>query len=132
MGKENKASLLNRLLRAKASKGFIRKKLAKINLPDYTTFSVFAVIIGALAGLSSVIFHDSIGFFNQIFFEQTTEGLFFLGAAAVIVLPAIGMIIQSVMIRISPTIAEKKGVSEVIKSVALRGGYIPFRTTIFH
>ena len=132
MGKENKESLIKRLLRAKASKGFFRTKLAKINLPDYTTFSIFAVIIGALAGLASVVFHDSIEFFNQIFFEQTAEGLFFLGAAAVIVLPAIGMLIQSVMIKVSPKIAEKKGVSEVIKSVALRGGYIPFRTTIFH
>ena len=127
-----KSSLLNRFLRAKASRGYIQQKLAKITLPDYTTFSIFAVIIGAVAGLASVFFHDSIEFFNRIFFEQTAEGLFFLGAAAVIVLPAIGMLIQSLMIKITPDIAEKKGVSEVIKSVVLRGGYIPLRTTIFH
>ncbi|MEJ2103344.1 MAG: chloride channel protein [Ignavibacteriaceae bacterium] len=132
MDKGHKNSLINKFYWAKVSTDFIRKKLGKINLPDYTTFSIFAVIIGALAGLASVVFHDSIEFFNQIFFEQTAEGLFFLGAAAVIVLPAIGMFIQSVMIRFSPKIAEKKGVSEVIKSVALRGGYIPLRTTIFH
>lgn len=36
------------------------------------------------------------------------------------------------MIKMSPDIAERKGVSEVIKSVALRGGYIPLRTTVFH
>ena len=127
-----KSSLLNRFLRAKASRGYIQQKLAKITLPDYTTFSIFAVIIGAVAGLASVFFHDSIEFFNRIFFEQTAEGLFFLGAAAVIVLPAIGMLIQSLMIKITPDIAEKKGVSEVIKSVVLRGGYIPLRTTVFH
>jgi len=130
IGKKN--SLINRFLKAKASRGYIQQKLAKITLPDYTTFSIFAVIIGAVAGLASVFFHNSIEFFNQVFFEQTTEGLFFLGAAAVIVLPAIGMLIQSLMIKITPDIAEKKGVSEVIKSVVLRGGYIPLRTTIFH
>lgn len=129
---ESKSSRIKKFLRAKASTGYIQKKLAKITLPDYTTFSIFAVIIGAVAGLASVVFHNSIEFFNKIFFEQTAEGLFFLGAAAVIVLPAIGMFVQAMMIKISPIIAEKKGVSEVIKSVALRGGYIPLRTTIFH
>ena len=89
-------------------------------------------MIGVFAGLAAVIFHKAIDFFNNIFFKQTAEGLFFLGAAAVIVLPAIGMLIQSVMIRLAPAIAEKKGVSEVIKSVALRGGYIPLKTTLFH
>ena len=89
-------------------------------------------MIGVLAGLAAVLFHKAIDFFNKIIFEQTTEGLFFLGAAAVIVLPAIGMLIQSIMIKLAPAIAEKKGVSEVIKSVALRGGYIPLKTTLFH
>ncbi len=89
-------------------------------------------MIGVLAGLAAVLFHKAIDFFNNIFFEQTAEGLYFLGAAAVIVLPAIGMLIQAVMIKIAPVIAEKKGVSEVIKSVALRGGYIPLKTTLFH
>jgi CIC family chloride channel protein len=129
---DTKSSLIKKYFRAKAAAGYIQKKLAKITLPDYTTFSIFAVIIGALAGLASVVFHNSIEFFNKIFFEQTAEGLFFLGAAAVIVLPAIGMFVQAMMIKISPYIAEKKGVSEVIKSVALRGGYIPLRTTLFH
>jgi CIC family chloride channel protein len=101
-------------------------------LPEFTTFSIFAVIVGVISGLASVFFHNSIEFFNRLFFEQTAEGLYFLGAAAVIVLPAIGMFVQAMMIKISPLIAEKKGVSEVIKSVALRGGYIPLRTTIFH
>jgi len=82
--------------------------------------------------LAAVLFHDSIEFFNKVFFEQTAEGLFFLGAAAIIIIPAIGMLIQAIMIRLAPNIARKKGVPEVIKSVALRGGYIPFKTTFFH
>jgi len=106
--------------------------LAKFAFPDYTFFIFFAVLIGAAAGLAAVFFHNSIEFFNTVFFEQTTEGLFFLGAAAIILLPAIGMLIQSVMISLARDTSRKKGVSEVIKATALRGGYIPFRTTLFH
>ncbi len=58
--------------------------------------------------------------------------MFFLGAAAVVVIPAIGMLLQAVMILSAPDTAKHKGVSEVIKAVALRGGYIPLKTTIFH
>jgi len=111
---------------------YLKEKVANLSIPDYTTFTVFAVITGIAAGLAAVFFHESIVFFNKLFFKQTAEGLFFLGTAAVILLPAIGMLIQAIMIIISPKTAEKKGVSEVIKAVALRGGYIPLKTTIFH
>ncbi len=110
----------------------LKERFNKISLPEYTTFSFFAVLIGISAGLSAVIFHHSINFFNELFFEQTKEGLFFLGTAAVIVLPALGMLIQAIMIYAAPDISKKRGVAEVIKAVALRGGYIPFRTTLFH
>lgn len=118
--------------RLKSLKLIIINKLSAIALSDYTVFSIFAVIIGAVVGITAVFFHHSIDFFNRIFFEQTAEGLFFLGAAVVIVLPAIGMLIQSIMIILAPNTSKKKGVSEVIKAVVLRGGYIPFKTTLFH
>lgn len=107
-------------------------KVVGLNVPEYTTFTIFAVVTGALAGFAAVFFHNSIEFFNVLFFNQTAEGLFFFGAAAVILLPAIGMFIQAVMILAAKDTAKKKGVSEVIKAVTLRGGYIPLRTTIFH
>jgi len=119
-------------LKFRKFRSYLKEKVANLSIPDYTTFTVFAVITGIAAGLAAVFFHESIVFFNKLFFKQTTEGLFFLGTAAVILLPAIGMLIQAIMIMISPKTAEKKGVSEVIKAVALRGGYIPFKTTIFH
>ena len=119
-------------LKIKKFRGYLKEKVANLSIPDYTTFTVFAVVTGIAAGLAAVFFHESIVFFNKLFFKQTTEGLFFLGTIAVILLPAIGMLIQAIMIIISPKTAEKKGVSEVIKAVALRGGYIPFKTTIFH
>ena len=110
----------------------LRIFLTRIAFPEYTLFSIYSVLIGIAAGLASVFFHFSIEFFNRIFFEKTAEGLFFLGAAVVIIIPAIGMLIQSIMIFTAPEISRKRGVLEVIKAVAVRGGLIPFRTTIFH
>ncbi len=120
------------LIKVRKIRRSFQRYLSNIAIPDYTLFSFYAIFTGALAGLAAVFFHHSIDFFNTLFFEQTTEGLFFLGTAAVIVLPALGMLIQSIMIYTSPVISKRRGVSEVIKSVALRGGYIPLRTTLFH
>jgi CIC family chloride channel protein len=130
--KEQKNYLIASLNRAKALRGFLQSLVAKVPFPDYTIFSIFAVIIGAVAGLAAVLFHNAIDFFNVLFFEQTAEGLFFLGAAVVVVIPAIGMLLQSIMILFAPKISDKRGVAEVIKAVAIRGGYIPLRTTFFH
>ncbi|MEJ5351667.1 MAG: chloride channel protein [Melioribacteraceae bacterium] len=99
---------------------------------DFTLNIIYAVVTGIVVGLAAVLFHDSIEFFNKLFFHQTTSGLFFLGAAAVIVIPAIGMLIQSIMIFLSPEYASKKGVTEVIKAVAAKGNRIPFRSTVFN
>lgn len=131
MGKEIKL-LTNLIIRSRAARRYLQKRLSKVSLPDYSTFTFFSIVIGAAAGLSSVLFHDAIEFFNDLFFKQTAGGLFFFGTAAVIVIPALGMLIQALLILFKPEIAKKKGVSEVIKSVALRGGFISLRTTIFH
>ncbi|AFH49282.1 CIC family chloride channel protein [Ignavibacterium album JCM 16511] len=101
-------------------------------MTDYAVFSLFSVIIGIAAGFSAVIFHNAIEFFNKVFFEQTKEGLFFLGSAAVILLPAIGMFIQALMIKFAPDESKRRGVYEVVKAVATKGGNIKFRTTLFH
>lgn len=109
-----------------------RKFFHRLFTTDYTVYIFYAVIVGIVVGLATVLFHHSIEFFNEIFFEQTASGLFFLGAAAVIALPAIGMLIQSIMIKAAPDTAKKRGVAEVIKTVASTGTRIPFRNTLFH
>lgn len=103
-----------------------------LSIPDYTKFLIISVLIGGVVGLATVIFHTSIEFFNHLFFKQTANGLYFLGAAAVIALPALGMIIQSLLIRMSPEISRHRGVAEVIKTVSIKGGKIPLRNTLFH
>ncbi len=110
----------------------VKKFFSQTIRNNFTLNIIYAVVTGIVVGFSAVIFHNSIEFFNEIFFHQTASGLFFLGAAAVIIIPAIGMLIQSVMILLLPDYASKKGVTEVIKAVALDGNRIPFRSTIFN
>jgi CIC family chloride channel protein len=110
----------------------IQKKLDEFSMPDYTLFSIFAIITGVLVGLGAVLFHTTIHFFTEVFFLYGSKPFVWLGLTAVILIPVLGMIIQSIMIYFSPKAAGAKGVPEVIKSVAIRGGYIPFKTTIFH
>lgn len=102
-----------------------QKSLNSIPIPEYALFSIYAIFTGAIVGLAAVLFHESILFVTEISFSNFPPYLIFL-------IPAIGMLILSLMIYFAPETAKKKGVSEVIKAVALRGGYIPFRTTLFH
>jgi len=114
------------------SRLWLQKIFNKIAMPEYSVFSILAILTGVLVGLAAVLFHYLIHFFDHLFFDILLDKLIFIGAAVVIIIPLIGMIIQSLMIRFFPEIAKRKGVIDVIKAVATRGGYIPFRTTLFH
>ncbi len=102
-----------------------QKKLSYIPIPEYALFSIYAILTGAVVGLAAVLFHESIIFVTNLSFNSIPNYLYFL-------IPAAGMLILSIMTYLAPDTAKKKGVSEVIKAVALRGGYIPLRTTLFH
>ncbi|MBK7105222.1 MAG: chloride channel protein [Ignavibacteriae bacterium] len=103
----------------------IQKFLAKLPVPEYALFSIYAIFIGAVAGAAAVLFHKSISFTTNLFFNSSTENFSYL-------LPALGMLILSLLTYLAPSIAKRKGVSEVIKAVSLRGGFTPFRITLFH
>jgi CIC family chloride channel protein len=128
--KIHRLALYRRVIRIKRQR--FRKKLSTLGLPDYTVFSFFSIITGAVAGTAAVFFHKTVHFFNEIFFDEGTKLLFFVGGFAVILIPAIGMLIQSLLTALAPEIAPRRGVLEVIKAVAFRGGHIPLRTTAFH
>ena len=110
----------------------IQNFLNNIAIPDYTRFTIFAVLIGAIAGFGAVLFHEIIDLFSHIFFNADNRNLLFYDGLFFIILPAAGMLIQSLLIKAAPTDSQRKGVSEVIKAVAMRAGYIRFRTTLFH
>ncbi|MCF6268697.1 MAG: chloride channel protein [Melioribacteraceae bacterium] len=100
--------------------------------PEYTVFSILAIITGASVGLAAVLFHKLIHFFQYFFFDFVLSKFLFIGLGVVIAIPIIGMLLQSWMILFFPKTAKRKGVIDVIKAVSTRGGYIPFRTTLFH
>jgi len=102
-----------------------QKKLTILPIPEYALFSFYAIFTGAVVGLAAVVFHESILLITSLSFDHIPTSIYFI-------IPAIGMLILSLMTFLAPDTAKKKGVSEVIKAVALRGGYIPFRTTLFH
>jgi len=119
---KNLSTLLSKAFRLRL---LFQKGIKNIPIPEYALFSIFAILTGAIAGIAAVLFHEAILIFTNLSFNQTPNYLY-------IVIPAIGMLILSLMTIAFPRTAGKKGVSEVIKAVALRGGYIPFRTTLFH
>lgn len=110
----------------------LNKFFSKVSVPEYTTISIFAILTGAFVGLAVVLFHESINVVTELFFDSGGDVFFFLGAAFVIIIPIIGMLIQAGMRVAAPDTAKRKGVTDVIKAVAIRGGYIPFKTTLFH
>lgn len=111
----------------------VSNRIARLSMPEYTVFAVYAIITGAAVGLAAVFFHKVIDFLSYVFFELAAGEIeIIIGGAAVILIPVIGMLLQSLMTRISPVTAKKKGVAEVIKAVSMRGGFIRFRTTLFH
>ncbi|MBU0473523.1 MAG: chloride channel protein [Bacteroidetes bacterium] len=110
----------------------VQNFFAKNEYPEYTIFSILAIITGASVGLAAVLFHKLIQFFEYFFFDLILNEILFIGIGVVIVIPIIGMLLQSLMIYLFPKTAKRKGVIDVIKAVSTRGGYIPFRTTLFH
>ncbi len=128
MNLEKKANIAKRFFRFRDS---LYKRLLDSGMQDYTIFTVSAIFIGGVVGLAAVFFHETIHFLFDFFFKDFVFNNPF-GYWILIFIPAFGMLIQSIMIKLFPKTAKKKGVTEVIKAVALRGGLIRFRTTLFH
>ncbi len=109
----------------------IGRFLASHGASEYTILVIFSVILGTLAGLAAVCFHETIEIFTH--FSHST-GKIFSGSFPwiIISIPMLGMLLQWLMTRLAPKQAKQKGVLEVIKSVSMRNGKIPFKTTLFH
>ncbi len=132
MIEKNKKKILRLIIRSQKLKREFQKNFSKIIGGEYTTFSFISIIIGIVVGLAAILFHNSIDWLNRIFFDRPGSEPFIFGAAAIILIPAAGMFIQAIMILGAPDVAKHKGIPDVIKAVALRGGFISFRTTLFH
>ncbi len=128
MNKKKKAELVKKFFGFRDN---IYNKLIASGMQDYTLFTISAIFIGGVVGLVAVFFHETIEFLFDFFFKDFVFDNPF-GYSVLIFIPALGMLLQSIMIKLFPETAKKKGITEVIKAVALRGGLIRFRTTVFH
>lgn len=105
--------------------------LAGLGLPEYTILVIFSIIMGIAAGFAGVGLHKFIGFLSNLFYGK--ESLSRINPTWIFIfIPAIGMLVQGIMVWLAPRQAAQKGVIEIIKAVGLRKGYLPFRSTIFH
>ncbi len=128
MEKSKKLKFLKSYLAVKQK---VNRLVAESGLQEYTIFSIYSILTGLLVGTAAVLFHESINIiFDNLFDNFAGNNPF--GFWVVVFLPAIGMLLQSLMIKIAPDTAKHRGVSDVIKAVMLRGGFIKFKTTIFH
>lgn len=118
--------------RLRQGRRLILDLIDRLNAPPSVSLAVFSVLTGVVAGFGAVFFHDLIDLMHDLFFR---EGRAFVHAEArvfVILVPAIGMLVQAWMTHAWPERAKQRGVVDVIRAVAARGGYIPLPTTLFH
>jgi hypothetical protein len=70
----------------------LQRLINRLGLPEYKLFALSAISTGVAAGLAAVAFHDTIGFFHDLFFSRSREVLGFLGSLQIVTLPALGML----------------------------------------
>ncbi|MBN2410107.1 chloride channel protein, partial [candidate division KSB1 bacterium] len=105
--------------------------LASHGASEYTILIIYSIILGTIAGLAAVGFHETIFLISEIIHIEKNS--FFSNYGWIIIfIPVFGMFLQWVMVRMAPRASKQRGVLEIIKAVSLRDGIIPFRTTLFH
>ena len=85
---------------------------------------LLAVVVGLLGGAGAIVFRLLIAWAHELFFEGSQRALPFLGDARLILLPAVGLLIVSAIVRRWAPEARGHGVPEVQYAVRRGGGRI--------
>jgi CIC family chloride channel protein len=101
---------------------FISGKRSEMNPTFY--LAGLALVLGALGGLSAVLFYYLIQFANWLFFDCLKDFLAFLGPLGVPVIGAAGGLLVGPLVYFFAREAKGHGVPEVMYAVACRGGRI--------
>jgi len=102
------------------------------NISRYVIQILFAVMVGALAGLGALFFHYMVEemriFFNSGPFQAGPNKTTWLIA----LVPVGGAIVIAGATAMFPDTAKEKGVVSVIKALLIKNGVIPLKNTLFH
>ncbi len=109
-----------------------QSRYARTDIYRYLGHVVMSIILGLVAGLAGVLFHTLLEWMRRAFEIISLLKFDFYDIDLIFVIPVLGGVIIAGMTRLFPDIAREKDVLSVIKSILLRDGKIPIKTTIFH
>ena len=106
-----------------SSKIHIHSTLSRY-IPEPLVLLLYAMVIGVVGGFGAVLFRKLIDLFNYVFFDFFKVHLNFMGMFDVILLPIIGLVIVSEIVRRFAPEAKGHGVPEVMAAIAENGSII--------
>lgn len=107
----------------------LHSRLTRI-LPEPLILLFYALIVGVVGGYGAVGFRRLIDVFTSLFFHGMRNNLGFLGKADVLLLPVVGLIIVSLLVKLFAPEAKGHGVPEVMAAIAERGSIIRPRVVV--
>lgn len=114
-------------LQKKIKEGYLRTDISK-----YISHIILSIILGLFAGSGAILFHELLEWMRRFFEFISLKSLRVVDMNILFLIPVIGAVIVAAMTRMFPIIAKERGVTSVVKAVIIRGGYIPFKNTLFH
>jgi CIC family chloride channel protein len=101
-------------------------------ISKYISHIVLSILLGLFAGIGGILFHQLLEHMRMLFEFISLQSRRLADINVIFIIPCIGAAIVAAMTRMFPSIAREGGVTSVIKAVIIRGGYIPFKNTLFH
>lgn len=99
-------------------------------LPEPLVLLLYAVLIGVVGGYGAVEFRRLISLFQILFFGHVKVWMSPLGRADVWLLPVVGLVVVSILVRTFAPEAKGHGVPEVMAAIAEKGSIIRGRVVV--
>ncbi len=119
-----------RILSSQNIRHWIKEGIHYLRTSDASYFLLFSILVGLGGGFGAILFRWLIQQFRNLFFNQGTELLGFMGHFSIILIPALGGLIIGPIIHFFAKEARGHGVPEVISSMVMHGGKIRPRVAI--
>lgn len=112
------------------------KKLKNIYIQSeisrYIFHIILSILLGILSGIGAILFHYLLENMRLFFHPDNFTKSFNINFYFIFIVPAIGALVVCLLSEFFKDVAEDRGVAGVIKSIIIKNGYIPIKTTIFH